>query len=195
MKATDLLKEEHQIILKALKILDALCRALEKGQKVPFIHLEQIMNFMTVYTSQYHHGKEENILLPYLDACVLPEKIKYKYIEEIIDEHLLQRGYVEAMGQALAESTHSIPPPKFVIQARNLIGLLDENIVKENHFLLPEVDKFLTREQHKELLKKLITSETKDDKKNIEVLCNTIIQLEKIYIPQKPSCCGCGGDH
>ena len=30
MKGTDLLKKEHQVILRGLKILDTLCTALEK---------------------------------------------------------------------------------------------------------------------------------------------------------------------
>ena len=131
---------------------------------------------MTVYANHYHHGKEANILLHYIDT------------KEIMEEHLLQTGYVEAMGQALAESTDAIPSPKFMIQARNLIGLLNEHILKEDNFFLPDADQSFTGEQQEELCKKLITSETENDKKQIEKLCNIIDQLEKIYVLPQPSC-------
>ena len=159
MKGTDLLKKEHQVILRGLKILDTLCTALEKKQKVPLIHLEQITNFMTVYANHYHHGKEANILLHYIDT------------KEIMEE-----------------STDAIPSPKFMIQARNLIGLLNEHILKEDNFFLPDADQSFTGEQQEELCKKLITSETENDKKQIEKLCNIIDQLEKIYVLPQPSC-------
>ncbi len=190
-KGTDLLRAEHQVIMRALKVLDVLCEELENKKKVPIEHLKQVLDFITLYADEYHHGHEENILLPFLNHCSFSTKLKF--IEEIVDEHLLHRGYVDAMADALANSVSSVPPHSFTNQARNLIGLLSEHILKEDNLLLPEAESIFSEQDQQTLFNKLTESETEIQKSQNKIFLHSIAELEKIYLPATATdCCGCG---
>lgn len=188
---TDILREEHRLILKGLKILDTFCSNLEDGQIIPKNHIQKMMDFITLYADAYHHEQEESVFLPYLKAQgYAPQR---RYIEEMLGDHFLHKGYVDAMNEALSEPESPASRKRFVTQARNLIGLLSEHILKEDRLLLDVADDRLSPLQQKELHDLL---EACPKAPAILTLCQTLEELEPIYLKTpEPSCCGCGGHH
>ena len=197
MKGTEVLREEHKKILKVLHLLDTICNRLKKEEIIPIDHLKTIIRFISDYADAFHHAKEEDVLLPFLDKTGMPKN--GKQIEEILEEHLLQRSYVEAMTDALAHSEFqsSETIKKFVSQARNLMGLLSEHIFKEDTLLLPWAERLFTQSHQEELDREFKALEKeKGLTKKIETLCEDVHNLEKIYLGEgkpKPTCCGCTG--
>jgi len=189
-RGTDIMRQEHLIIRRALKVLDAICSALEKKERVDPQHLRIIVDFITQYADSYHHVREENILLPMLSEE--HQSHTSRHIGELLDEHLLHRGYVDAMVDALDSTVSSAPPPSFVSQARNLIGLLSEHILKEDQFLLPEADRLLSDEEQEILFRRLEDDLTADRQKQNTLHITNIEKLEKTYLEPTAQCCGCG---
>ena len=68
MRPTELLKNEHQVLLIALDALDHLEQALAYGGgSFPGEMVGRILDFMTVYADQFHYYKEEQLLIPRLE--------------------------------------------------------------------------------------------------------------------------------
>ena len=59
MKATEELKKEHQSIKLMLNILGKVASKLEGGETVNSQHIEQILEFITVFSDSCHPSKEE----------------------------------------------------------------------------------------------------------------------------------------
>jgi hemerythrin-like domain-containing protein len=63
------LKMEHQAVKMTLRVLETLCRRMEQpGEAVEEIHLDQLLEFFSVFVDKCHHGKEEELLFPALEA-------------------------------------------------------------------------------------------------------------------------------
>ena len=67
MKPTEELKAEHKGILRMLRILDAVCERLDRGQEVDPKDLDDIVEFIRVFADKCHHGKEEDLLFPAME--------------------------------------------------------------------------------------------------------------------------------
>ena len=50
MKPTDVLKEEHRLVLEMLKVIGAVCAKLDKGEAVDAGHLASIIDFIRTGT-------------------------------------------------------------------------------------------------------------------------------------------------
>jgi len=76
-QAMDDLTHEHQALLHALELLDALCQRLrhpEQGRTVDPQDLLQLTGFFREFADRCHHGKEEDLLFPALAARALPRR-------------------------------------------------------------------------------------------------------------------------
>jgi len=67
VRPTEILKNEHQVLLIALDAIDHLEQALAQGGPFPGALVGRILDFMTVYAEKYHYFKEEQLLLPRLE--------------------------------------------------------------------------------------------------------------------------------
>lgn len=195
MKGTQVIRSEHLTIKRALQVLDKICNELEKKNSVDPWHIEQILNFIKVYVDLYHHGREEEVLLPFI---VKTADCPWLEMETIQEDHLLHRGYVMAMSQALdlgIAGNYHLATAQFVQQARNFIGMLSEHIFKEETLLLPRAEIFFSPAQQEELFENYrFFEEEKGFGKIIGEMCLQLEALEKEYVPHEKlsECCGCG---
>lgn len=159
MKATEQLIEEHNGIMLMLKILSKLCDKLERGEPTSAERLESIVDFLSVFADRCHHGKEEDLLFPALEAAGIPRQ--GGPIGVMLQEHTLGRGYIKGMSEALAQykSDQSGAAADLSRHARNYIALLTQHIQKENHVLFPMADMHLSAEEQTELLEGFETIE------------------------------------
>ncbi len=74
MTATDDLRAEHEGILRMLGVMRALATRIEAGGTVPAAELAGILDFLKIFADKCHHGKEEDILFPALEAAGMPLK-------------------------------------------------------------------------------------------------------------------------
>jgi hemerythrin-like domain-containing protein len=121
MRATQLLREEHEIILRALDVLEALAkRGVSANQS--------LIDFFTDFADVHHHGKEEEILFPALEDAGFPHDAGPVGI--MLHEHTQGRQLTKALRD----------PSSFAQAALAYAALLRAHIEKENQVLFPMAD-------------------------------------------------------
>jgi hemerythrin-like domain-containing protein len=69
MKPIEDLKMEHAAVKITLRVLDSICEGAKKtGELASPEHLEQLIEFFGTFVDRCHHGKEEELLFPALEA-------------------------------------------------------------------------------------------------------------------------------
>src|SRR5204862_6817855 len=66
MKCTDLLMQDHKIILQCLNILDDMASRVQNEQPVEIEDAHAILRFLRVFADDHHQTKEESALFPEL---------------------------------------------------------------------------------------------------------------------------------
>ena len=66
MKSTDLLMQEHKLILRALDVLDAVADSMESTGTADQADVDKVLNFLRWFADAHHQAKEETILFPAL---------------------------------------------------------------------------------------------------------------------------------
>lgn len=136
-----------------LAVLDSICNRIENKKAVGTTDLVRIVEFITAYADECHHGKEEDLLFK------LCEKSGMKEIQPLVDEltaeHTIARSLVLSMGDEITAMVNGASPmtTDFVLFARSFVLLLSPHICKEDSILYPAVDRLLTSEQQRDLLR------------------------------------------
>lgn len=141
---TDVLREEHEVILRALAVLERFGRAIEQGKSVNPESLRWLADFFQSFADRCHHGKEEQQLFPVLEQFGVPRE--GGPIGVLLAEHEEGRALVRAIAQADPQTA-----PKAI---RRYVVLLGDHIAKENEVLFPISDQILPQEKQWELLDK-----------------------------------------
>jgi len=140
MKATEQLRAEHEGIRLMLRILEAICMKLDAGEEVNAEHLEKMLEFFRVFVDKCHHGKEEDLLFPVMEAAGVPKQ--GGPLGVMLAEHDIGRGHVRRMAAALERYTseNEQAGSQLAAHAREYIALLNQHIEKENKVLFPMAD-------------------------------------------------------
>ncbi len=130
---TEILRDEHRVILRALDVLESAADRLAAGGTVPDGWWSGLVEWLRAFADQNHHAKEERLLFPAMRETGLPGD--GGPIAVMLEEHDRGRFLVHEMerGDALAR----------VARARDYIRELREHIAKENGVLFPLADTLL----------------------------------------------------
>lgn len=145
MKPTDVLKEEHDAILLALKVIAAMAKRIDAGGEVPVEHMNSLVDFIRNFADYCHHGKEEDLLFKEMEKAGFPANAGP--IGVMLAEHEEGREYVREMAKAAAAGS----PKDFAHAAVAYANLLAQHIDKENNILYEMADQSLTPEQQRAL--------------------------------------------
>ena len=140
MKCTDILTEEHKIILRALDILDNMAARTEKGEVVEPLHVETLLRFLRTFADDHHQVKEESALFPEL---LRTSVVDYARLRQIRFEHDQERSLVGGLEDAL----HTKKGLDFVHFASWLAMLLRSHIHKEDNGLFEIAQRAFSTEQ------------------------------------------------
>ncbi len=154
VSAIEALKDEHRVIEKALKILEKAVDELKKNNNTPQKIFDELIDFIKFFADKCHHGKEENILFPLLEARGIPKE--GGPIGVMLAEHEEARGYVKALSEFIQQyySGDKTAVNGIVTNALNYINLLSQHIQKEDNILYPMGESFLNEKDHEELIEK-----------------------------------------
>jgi len=70
MRPTQDLVHEHEIVSRALAILDKLCNKIENGEKIDSSHVLKIVDFLVGFVDKCHHAKEEELLFTAIERVL-----------------------------------------------------------------------------------------------------------------------------
>lgn len=140
-RVTQVLVDEHEVILKALAVLDVVCQRLAAGEEVESATAAGLPDFFRRYADDWHHAKEEGVLFPSMQAAGLPAN--GGPIAVMLHEHDQGRAHVRAMRDTAGELDHPEKRRRFVTAGQEYGALLGQHILKENHVLFRMADQLL----------------------------------------------------
>ncbi|MCM2305178.1 MAG: hemerythrin domain-containing protein [Elusimicrobia bacterium] len=131
------LMDDHQIILRMLRALNGMCLRIGAGESVPAGDVAAALDFIKVFADYAHHGKEEDLLFPAMEAAGFPRG--GGPIAVMLMEHEQGRAYVKSLAAAL-ERVRAGEAAALKDLARSASGysaLLSAHIGKEDNILYP----------------------------------------------------------
>ena len=145
---TDVLRDEHRVILRALDVLEAAAARLASGRPLPEGWWSEIIWWLRSFADKNHHAKEETSLFPAMVKAGVPST--GGPIDVMLEEHRRGRALVRAMeaGEPTAQAA-----------AREYVILLREHIEKENGVLFPLADAVLDEAAQRALQREFETVE------------------------------------
>jgi hemerythrin-like domain-containing protein len=151
VESTDELRAEHEGVRVMLSVIRAICRRLGTDEAVDPSDLPKVIEFLSVFVDRCHHGKEEDLLFPALEAAGVARD--GGPIGVMLAEHAEGRELIRAMREALER--WDVDPPEarrtFAARALAYADLLEEHIGKENGVLFVAAEAMLTPEADGEL--------------------------------------------
>lgn len=138
---TATLRHEHEVILRALGLLERQGRSLETGQPVDRDALGWLVDFFKTFADRCHHGKEEQHLFPALERRGIPRA--GGPVGVMLHEHEQGRALLRAM--AAGEDRRAAQA------IRGYAALLRAHIDKENGVLFPLAEQVLGEQEQRDL--------------------------------------------
>ena len=201
MLATDVLRNEHEVILQVLDCLEELARRAEVQGTIDSLSARSALDFFGSFADRCHHAKEEQRLFPALQMRGMP--LRVGPLAVMLHEHELGRAAITAMRTALDDAARNAAeaPKRFAAAARGYVELLREHIDKENRVLFSMADEMLGPEVQDELLRGFEHIEHDDlqagtHERYIRLARDLCVHLGISWAPHAPgvaTCCGHDG--
>ena len=169
MKCTDLLLQDHKIMLRALDVLEEMAGKVQRDEPLEPVDVYAILRFLRVFGDEHHQAKEESALFPVLMRTASSQQGSLRHM---LFEHDQERSLMEGLEDAL-KTKKGID---FVHYANRLNSLLRNHIYKEDHILFDVVDNSLSEQQDEE-----VVAEFRKFDVPVE-LCSQLHTLECAYL-------------
>ena len=153
MSPTEILKEEHKVVLLVLQGAANEAQNIQKTGEVNFEKIEKIIEFSRFFTDGCHHAKEEQLLFPKMGERGF--QADSGPVAVMLMEHIEGRKFIGQMEENLekVKNGDDTAKDKLVESLMGYIVLLTNHIHKENNILFNMADKVLTANDKEELLK------------------------------------------
>jgi len=137
------LRAEHQIILRVVRVLSGLMDRFEQAGEFAEAPLAKCVQFIRLFADACHHGKEEDLLFPVLESRGIPRD--GGPIGVMLYEHQVARGLTKDMAGALADARtgDAAARTRFCQAARKYADLLTDHIYKEDNILFAMGDRMM----------------------------------------------------
>jgi hemerythrin-like domain-containing protein len=144
---TQRLKDEHQLILRMLALLEKNATLTEEGSFHDYRFYLDGVDFIRNYADRFHHAKEEDILFEALIENGMPRA--NSPVAAMLMEHDLGRAFVRAMEEAATRALNGEKgqDEAIVSNARGYLELLREHISKEDEILYPLAERVIPAEK------------------------------------------------
>lgn len=158
---TQRLKDEHQLILRMLALLEKNARLTEEGTFKDYQFYLDGVDFIRNYADRFHHAKEEDVLFEALVANGMPRA--NSPVAAMLMEHDLGRAFVKGMEEAATKALNGEAGQEeaIVANARGYLELLREHIGKEDDILYPLAERILPEGVRPEIVAKYQAAEEK----------------------------------
>jgi hemerythrin-like domain-containing protein len=152
VSATQVLRDEHQVILAVLDCLTALTDQARQGGELDSDAFRKSVNFIRGFADKWHHAKEEDLLFPALERKGIPKE--GGPIGVMLHEHDVGRRHVQRMEEALtgAEAGDESARAALIENASGYVELLRGHIGKEDNILFEMADRALAPDEQARLV-------------------------------------------
>ena len=158
--ATEILREEHEAILRMLDVTDQVANRLDRGEPVAPATLTELLEFFRLFADRCHHGKEEDLLFPLLESKGVPRE--GGPLGVMLHEHDLGRSFARQMGELgeLFSGGDASAGLRWAESARGYTALLRQHIQKENEILFVMAENALSEAEQEQLSEEFERVET-----------------------------------
>jgi hemerythrin-like domain-containing protein len=137
VKCTDLLRQDHKIILRSLNVLQ--CIVEGENERIDQTDTATLLRFLRIFADENHHMKEESVLFPELMRTSQAEAGPLRHL---LFEHSQERSVLEGLEEAFRRTKTA----EYVLFANRLTERVKNHIQKEDGILFPIVDVLISSE-------------------------------------------------
>jgi hemerythrin-like domain-containing protein len=130
---TDVLRDEHVLILRGLDVLEAAAGQAQDGRDPPDRWWHDVLAWFRLFADRNHHGKEETALFPAMIKAGAPPE--GGPIDVMLEEHVEGRALLQAMARNA--------PGERARAARHYAQFLRDHIDKEHGVVFPLAEAIL----------------------------------------------------
>jgi hemerythrin-like domain-containing protein len=151
MYCTDILKQEHEVILGVLNSFDKEAKHIYETATVDHVRISKYLDFLRNFADKCHHLKEEDTLFPKMNERGMPSE--GGPIGVMLYEHEIGRKYLQNIDDLNNKTgTDTATINSIVSNIHGYYELLTGHIFKENNILFEMANNILTDEDNKNLL-------------------------------------------
>lgn len=152
--ATGVLRDEHQTILQVMVVFEQILRDSPDKSPQPLKKIEDCLTFFYCFADLCHHGKEEDILFPELEAHGFSTETGP--IAVMRHEHILARNLINCMKDYLAKTKEGDTSVFGNLKQAGFafVELMNQHIAKEDQCLFGMVEQTLGDGSCKKLCQK-----------------------------------------
>jgi hemerythrin-like domain-containing protein len=147
--ATDILRDEHHVILDWVGRLEVAAARLEGGDTLPDERWTELVDWLRAFADDRHHAKEENLLFPAMIRAGIPPR--GGPVDVMLEDHEECRALMATMAAG--------PRAERTAAARRYVRLLREHIAKENEVVFPLADAVLDADAQAALLQGFVQAD------------------------------------
>jgi len=145
MKCTELLIQDHKVILRCLSVIEQVAARVENGGQLEEADVAALLRFLRSFADEHHQVKEESALFPEL---VRASSAQDGQLHQMLFEHDQERSLVEG----LEASLYAKKGAEFSYFANRLTDLIRNHIYKEDNILFDIVERTLSPEQDEKVV-------------------------------------------
>jgi hemerythrin-like domain-containing protein len=132
VRCTELLRQDHRVILRSLNVLQSMVDG-ENGERIDQDDATTLLRFLRMFADEHHHLKEEGVLFP---EVMRTSEAQGGPLRHLLFEHSQERSLVEGLEDAL----HIGKSSDFVVFANRLADRVRNHIQKEDGILFPIIE-------------------------------------------------------
>lgn len=181
MKSTELLSFEHQLILRANKIAQAMAQKFTESQSVEVADLNLWMSFVKNYADTFHHMKEEDVLFEWMQEQGMP--CEGGPIFMMLEEHNIGRRIMSDLNGEIARGEFNTAClTRMAGLVDSFADLLATHIYKEDNILYKMAEQMAGTKGDAEILARFEKKFTAEQMHAIQRQHEEMVaQLEKKY--------------
>jgi hemerythrin-like domain-containing protein len=176
MKSTDVLREDHKHLLRALNILMEIAAHAERDQSADPKALKTLLEFLEGFGDRHHQGKEESVLFTALLRD--QEQKNYQKLCALTFEHNRERSLVIG----LQDSVLTKNSRDFVYYAKRLNDTLRAHIKEEEEVLFPLVESTLSPAEDERVLREMKSFDTAWQEAQLSSQLRSLADMESKYL-------------
>lgn len=183
MDSIKLMMEEHQNILRMLKVVRNACYKVMKGEAINYEDFDLMIDFIRQYADNHHHGKEEKFLFNEMVSNLGPLGTKL-ITHGMLVEHDLGRLYIRELKDALERVKSGDDESRLdvIANAISYTHLLKRHIEKEDSVVFNFAQRKLPKENMDSVNEKAAVYEQDAKSRGIQSQYISILEeLEKKY--------------
>ena len=181
MSASDVLRKDHEEIMKLERVISSCYQNLYEGHHIPFTDIEKITFLISEFLDSIHFTREEGSYFP----CVASYDTLRKEISALLIEHEFSRNIAKKLSEYLAKWKNGEDMREPVARyLRTYSIFLIDHMSKEEDFFAKAENTVLSKEEEREMYEQFTSVSTISTK--LSELLNEIKQLqEKAWFTNK----------